>query len=70
MTPAVATDKEILAYRRRCFTPHCERRARLRDWKGWRWCVGCWWRQVDFEYHTLRGRVMKIWCELRGLEIY
>ncbi len=56
------SDEEILAHRRECWRPGCKRRAFLRDWKGWKWCAGCWWRQARQETH--------FWLGLRGLRIF
>ena len=43
----VASAAEIKAIKRRCWRPGCKRKAFIRDWKGWKWCLPCWWRQID-----------------------
>jgi len=60
----IATDEEILAMRRECWRPGCKRRAFLRDWKGWKWCLPCWWRQVR------DGNWWHLWMDLRYLRIF
>jgi len=60
----VATEAEIKAMKRQCWNPSCPRRAFIRDWKGWKWCFRCWWRQ--FEYKSLGHWVV----ELRYLRLF
>lgn len=43
----VATESEIAAMKRYCWNPNCKRKAFIRDWKGWKWCLFCWWGQCQ-----------------------
>ena len=60
-TPCVATDADLMRMKRECWNPNCKRLAFIRDWKGWKWCFRCWWRQTS-ETHWF--------TELCGLRIF
>ncbi len=57
-----ATSAELKAKRRECWNPGYQRRAFLCDWKGWKWCARCWWRQAKDGTHW--------WVELRNLRVF
>lgn len=60
----VATADDLKAMRRQCWRPGCKRRAFIRDWKGWKWCLCDWWRQ--FEYKNLQN----LCIELRNMRLF
>jgi hypothetical protein len=61
--PCLASAMEIKKYRRKCFSPHCKRRAFLRDWSGWEWCFNHWWREI-------KNKENNVWFYLKTTKIF
>jgi hypothetical protein len=62
--PCLASVEELAAMKRQCWHPGCKRKAFIRDWKGWKWCLGCWWWQ--FEERSL----LRLWFEFRHMRLF
>jgi len=67
-TACLASDAEIKKHKRECWNPGCQKRAWIRDWKGWRWCFFHCWAQLPTrrDGHFL-GRLI---FELRRIKVF
>lgn len=66
---AVATDEEIAAQKRRCWSPPCKGRAFLVDWAGWHWCFKHWYQGLRGQYLDYQT-MTSVWFWIKHTRVY